>query len=1132
MTRLLTTVVALAFALAATNVASAAPDQYLGDTSIYGAPGALQPNVLIIIDNSGSMQDKVPGESYDPAVTYPAAKACGSNGNAVCNSSAVYRSDRTEFIGNVTSVTTSCNGANPRELLTTTGLYRGRSLSSGGSCSRSGTTTYYLGNYLNYLRSPSATQRPKIDIAKDVVKELVTTTSGVKFGLMVFNYQGSTGQGGKFLSTTVPGAGTTRYVSTVKDMDAVFTGSITNRAALKATVDTLTPQGNTPLGETLFEAMRYFRGEASAFGNTIGITDGRYTSPVEAHCQLNTIIFVSDGMANADNDPVLKTLCSNGDCDGDGIEPNNLNHVLDDVAKALQQGARKVTTYTIGFGLTGADADAVALLKRAADSNHGNGAYYNAGSQQELSDALNEIIINIFSVDSSIAAPVVPVSPENRTYGSGSIYMAFFKPENSSFWNGNLKKYGILPGSTPAIIDATGAFATYMDENNDHIDDNTKEALPPNALNGTFRATAKSFWSTAADGSHVDQGGAGQLLQARAAGNRTIYTMTPTGTRLVPFTIDNASITAGMLGVPDAVTRNDLIAFVLGQDVYDEDMDGNTTENRSWTMGDVLHSKPLVINYAPYQVTTANTANCGKNRSVIYAGGNDGMLHAFRDCDGSELWGFIPPVLLENLKYLRGQNHTYFVDGTPVAYVHDVNRDGTIDPAKGDRVILIFGMRRGGGESAVRATGSYFALDVSTPESPVFLWRVGNPSPTSGVPATAGFEELAQSWSEPKLVKMKISTNGVTADKIVAVIGAGYDNVNEDGRYGATQTFSGTATVLQGEPGDGPATSSGAAPPLNPRGRGIYLVEVATLTATGLDLSAGGTKIHGFTYGTAAPYSAMTFSFPSEVAAIDALNNGYTSRLYAADTGGNIWRFDIGDPLPSKWTARRLFSANPGSGGASDVGRKIFSKPAVVTEADHRMIFFGTGDREHPLNTAVVDRIYAIKDKGQTQTLTESNLMNLTENQLQTTTITSGPGSRKDILAKLNDAANYGWYIKLNKNTGEKVLSPPLLFNKVAYFTTHTPGTVVSADPCESPGNLGTARLYSLNYKTAESVRPDPPGPTPPPREEPIGPGIPSPPVVIITPGGESTVVVNVGTPVTFKAPPGGGIIPLYWRQK
>ena len=58
-------------AFLAPSMAAAAPDFYVGDTSIYGGvPSDVQPNVLIILDNSGSMDGTVPGDPYNASTTY------------------------------------------------------------------------------------------------------------------------------------------------------------------------------------------------------------------------------------------------------------------------------------------------------------------------------------------------------------------------------------------------------------------------------------------------------------------------------------------------------------------------------------------------------------------------------------------------------------------------------------------------------------------------------------------------------------------------------------------------------------------------------------------------------------------------------------------------------------------------------------------------------------------------------------------------------------------------------------------------------------------------------------------------------------------------------------------------------
>lgn len=1079
----------------------AAPDQYPGDTSIYGGTGTIsQPNVLLIIDTSGSMADSVYASPYDPGTTYPVSYGY--------TTSAVYKTNySTTYISNVSSVTTSCGGVNPQNLLLTTGQYHGRKLNSSGTCARSGTATYYLGNYDNWLLSPQSQQIAKIDVAKNVVTNLVQSTNGVNFGLMRYR---SDSNGGQFMSASVSGA---NYITTIKNMNDIFTGTTTNRDALIAAVNTLDANGMTPLAETLFEAMRYYTGGQTAFANTIGVTNGYYTSPVQTSCQKNYVVFVTDGMSTADNNSVLKTICNNGDCDGDGIEPNDLSHSLDDVAKYLytvtlpHSNDQHVNTYTVGFGLGGADANAVALLSRTADNNHGNGQALLAQGATGLSQALSTIISNILEINSSFVAPVVPVSPENRTTSASRMYIGLFKPTGTAFWDGNLKKFGLDTNNN--LIDKTGAYANYVDLDGNGTDDRYPYAtLPPGKINGSFRDSSTSYWSSTSDSSDVNTGGAGELLETRDPATRNIYTYFTNPTILDAsnaFVTTNTTITPALLGVTDTTAKNNLIGFVRGTDTYDDNLNGNVTENRDWIMGDVLHSKPAVVNYLKYSL--ADESTCTKNKTMIYVGSNDGMLHAFKDCDGSEAWAFIPPDALPNLQYLHGSIHTNFVDSTVIPYVYDNltnnlnNSSNELNIVSGtDKVLLLVGQRRGGGTNAVPAKGNYYLLDATDPFNPLYLMRFSN--------LTAGFTELGETWSEPTLIKIKVNSTY----KIAAVFAGGYDNLNEDSRYGATQSYLGTGGVINADSGAGSVTSTGTTIANTPKGRGIYIVEIATLTGTNnttFDFTNAGSLIWSYTNATNP--TDMKYSIAGEIATVDTKGRGYIDRLYAVDTAGSLWRFNIGayyksttvdaswsDSATSNWKGLKVFTPNPGSLGTTDVGRKAFYKPAVVldycydpvlgTTGTCDMVFYGTGDREHPLNTDVTDRMYMVKVKDQdTSGKTECSttvetqspvptsmsgcLLNVTSDQLQTTTTAPGTGANPAVgsVPYILNQLKYsgGWYIKLDENEGEKVLSSPRVINKVAYYTTYVP---TNTDPCQA-ANPGDSYVYELNYLTGEAAQ-------------------------------------------------------------
>jgi type IV pilus assembly protein PilY1 len=1124
--------------------ALAAPDQYMGDTAIYsGASTSLRPNVLLIIDNSNATLNAASGEAYNPVTVY------ADHGYSSWN---IYEADqqgdfsRTE-VTNSTNALENLNCTNNNNIVKNTLLAQGTYVGSGTTnnpniknnvCDTAPKgKTYALGNFLNYSQSPAGAGS---DSQRKVIYDALNTVVGgaryaVNFGAMVY---GSNNKGGEIISQVGDLTADSDYQSFLNTLPGGTPGRVV-----------LSSQTARPQGEALLDAGYYFRGEGLPISGQAAMT-----SPIQNWCGKSYIILITNGLSNKDDDPKLATLI--GDFDADGMEANLYGlgtHYLDDVAKKLYEsdnsstlsGFQRIVTNTI-LAFQANDS----LVQRAADDSHGRGSYYNVSNANELAIALAKMINNIVKeADTSFVAPVVPVSPENRTYSGSRVYMGFFKPISQSYWLGNLKKYGI--NSTNNITDKNSLIANYVDLDSNGYDDNTGLALPSWAINGTFRATATSFWSSSADGGAVDEGGAGNVLLTRdfSTNPRKIFTYMGTNTSLVnasnAFSKANAAITATTLDVATSTDKDKLIDFIYGIDTYDENGNGNTTEKRSWLMGDVLHSKPLIVNYEAYSFSSANESDCSVNKSMIFVGANDGMLHAIKDCDGNEAWAFIPPDVLANLKYIPGLTHTYFVDSSPNVYIYDADNDGNIETNLGDKVILVFGQRRGGGKDASPTKGFYYALDVSNPVEPVFLWRIDKTAKTQGttVTATTDYSELAETWSEPKLVKMKIGS----ADKIVAFVGAGYDNAYEDSRYGATQTFSGTGTVNSADLGNGVVTSSGTSTSSS-QGRGVYAIEIADLNSGAPDFAHSGDKVKGFTH---AEDATMTFSFPGEVTALDMNNNGYVDRLYTSDVGGNIWRLNVGDTNTSNWTATKIFQANPGSGGASDKGRKIFYKPSAVVEPGNlAILYFGTGDREHPLNRSVVDRLYALKDKGQSTTMSESDLVDVTLDLLQTTTVASGTGSISDLLAKLNAIDKYGWYIKLDENSGEKVLAPPTVFNKVAYFTTYAPNTTVAPDPCQ-PGNLGTARLYAVDYLTGEAVlnydmtndstiidnkrakstpgqvlvRSD--------RSVTLGSGIPSGVVLIINPNGGLKALIGVGGVIPGQNPKkGGSIVPLYWRQK
>ena len=695
--------------------------------------------------------------------------------------------------------------------------------------------------------------------------------------------------------------------------------------------------------------------------------------------------------------------------------------------------SQNILTYTIGFTIS---SD---LLERTAA--HGHGKYFYSSDAQSLSSSFQNIIDDILAKTSSFVAPIVPISRMEKTSAGDKIYLAFFKPVKDGMWSGNIKKFGVAQANNPSQGIAIG----------DLLDAAGLKALDSA---GQILGTARSFWTPSGtlDGPDVEVGGLGEVLMNRSA-SRKIYTYMGTNGDLTHasngFSLSNVLVTPQVLGLGagDTAARDKLIKFIHGLDAYDDNGNGETAEKRDWIMGAFLHSRPLILHY-------------GTDQSVIFAGSNDGMLHAFDDATGEELWTFVPPNLLSKLQALHQDVLEPFVDGSPKAYL------STEDNKK----IMIFGERRGGDR--------YMALDVSDRLAPKFLWEIN--------PSTAGFSELAQSWSSPQIGKVKLGSE----TKWVAFMAAGFDD-NQDN-----------------DPVTLPDT----------KGRAIYMVDVFT-----------GALLWRYSYGE---NSAMTYSIPSDITRVDVDGDGWIDRLYVGDMGGRIWRFDIGSTDLSSWTGKIIFSSNSGSGDR----RKIFYPPDVTLEyaidgTPYEMVLFGTGDREHPKELTTINRLYAVKDKNPSTPVTEADMVDVTLDLLQDPS--TGQTEKDAIRAQLT--TKDGWFIKLDVNSGEKVLAPPVVFYKTVYFSTFTPTTGTEADPCYV--GEGKARLYILKYNNGNAAfnldssndlggevvkRSD--------RSGSIGTAIPSG-VIITFIGGTTVGYAGVGGGVYApRLPTTKSLIPINWR--
>jgi type IV pilus assembly protein PilY1 len=365
------------------------------EVPLFVKQGAVDANVMILFDNSGSMNEAMFHADYDPNVVYG-----GSGGSTTLRfvPGTIYNvgtdglRSAHSFIGALPSTPTAY-------LVNSDAGQNGR----------------YYGNYLNWVYfNATATQRDaiprvtRVQVAKLVTTDIIKRSRNVRFGLTRFNND----DGGTIVANC--GADT---------------------VTLRKAVNLLAATTWTPTGETMEDILDYFKGTGA-------------NRPILQPCQYNFLIVMTDGFPTYD----LGVSAYLRDADGDGRDPgtcaslgapypetNYCSHYMDDVAYYMRHndlrtdsamtGDQTVITYTVGFGIDGG------ILRSTAVN--GDGMYLLASNAAELWLSLSRIMQDIVTKISSGAAVAV-VSTERGD--NDRLYRGKFMP---GLWRGFLEAFDL-----------------------------------------------------------------------------------------------------------------------------------------------------------------------------------------------------------------------------------------------------------------------------------------------------------------------------------------------------------------------------------------------------------------------------------------------------------------------------------------------------------------------------------------------------------------------------------------------------------------------------------------------------------------------------------------------------------------
>lgn len=760
--------------------------------------------------------------------------------------------------------------------------------------------------------------------------------------------------------------------------------------------------------------------------------------------------------------------------------------------------------------------------------------------ETSLRAALDAIIAKTAS---GTAAAVV----SNAQEGQGAVYQALYESSRTDANGRNVKWIGSLQS---VFIDSKGRLredgngdATLQESNYatdpafeaffDPTDRTTKlRRFIGDPANGSFTVVPlnnlRTIWNARERLSSLTNVGTQRAYADAATNGRYVFTAidadqngTIASSEVQPFvraTFTNSNY--GLLNTTNRTLARRIVDFVRGDEISgfrNRTIDYYNNSNPLVArLGDIVQSTPTPVGRPSegYNLLygdksyNAFAQKWAQRRTVVYAGANDGMLHAFNGGFfnpttkqfqlsansetahplGAELWAYVPFNLLPHLRWLTENNyaHQYYVDGKPKVFDARIFTPDTDHP-HGWGTVMVVGMRFGGGQIDVPAATAGLSGVTASFRSAYIVMDITNPEVPPTVIAELTMPEIGYTTGIPSVwVRSARDTTTANAATVAAgeqwllVFGNGPQNDSPDGaRTGASGA---TATAAN-----------------------LFVYDLKARAFTNSPISLG-----------------VTGAFVGDVAAVDWDLDFKTNALYfgtiggtaSAPTGG-LYKIDtVGTNLRDEsssaadWRAPALL-VNSGS--------PIVSAPTVtLDEFENRWVYAGTGRfyvngaTDNDKLSSAQQKMFGVIDRlpNASTTVTDSNydpalprtfadLMNttsaavlrdgrvsgvaaLTTTELPDSKISDADRADPRIDQTLSTAQkntevrknNYedrlvrsaiikkGWRINLGTTTpAERLTSRTALFGEILFATPFTPSPTL----CEGEGS---SRLTAVYYKS------------------------------------------------------------------
>ncbi|WP_122318076.1 pilus assembly protein [Pseudomonas cichorii] len=702
---------------------------------------AVTPNVMLQVDNSGSMDTIIFDSGFNASASWPVINESQSNCFLFfCGTYSRGTQINTGPSDYVTVGSLSTDGCNSGY-----GFYRSTTLVTCISLpdpARSGNTRY-PGAYLSYLVSQVNAGRSVANIptesrltsAISVALGLVDANRSLRIGLATYNPPNSNdpGPGGNIKQ---PIADLSPVPATTYQPGVTQAVADTNYRNLRAAISALTAEANTPLAETYYQVTRYFRG-LTPFPSYTN-SPRTFTSPIQYRCQKNYGVVLTDGLPTYDEMEKISDIddtnnrlpnWDGNNNDGPKVNPRNEGDTLylDDVAKFAYDidmrtdatsssgdltgkswdnagfQIQNMSTYTIGFTLDNQ------MLIDAANDSHGHGKYYQANDSAGLNTAFNLALSDIYAKAGSGGGGV---SSSSTLEAGTQFYQTLYDPTD---WHGTIKAF---------------------------------------ELNATTGVVGNQVWTT---DTTIISGSTAPVFESWNTGS--------TGVAPARITLDFANFSpaqqlAFTATLPTGVTALEVIAWSKGNA-------NAKLRTRTRLLGDVINS--TLGAGLPTEKTATDLV--GDNSYISYladkassmsysllANANDGFFNVINARSGARRYAYMPSTALNAQATISAANygsgaHRFTVDG----------QIGVFDTQAGSnsrwRTVAFSGLGAGG--KAFFAIKLFEGPSNNTVEA---LWEVKAPDTSD---TNNRFNNLGYSYSKPDVARMANGTN-------IVVVGNGY----------------------------------------------------------------------------------------------------------------------------------------------------------------------------------------------------------------------------------------------------------------------------------------------------------------------------------------------------------------------